>query len=242
MPRNHSINRERIFVSRDRPWRPYLVGLGLAALVIGLPAISWWLTDYYTGQENRRLQEALAASRAEVEQLETRVDELRQQRKDLEVAARLDMEAIDQLRRRLVEWREANARLEEQNQFYMSLMNPGSDDAGVFIESIEIESTAQPREYQYDVLVAQRSVDHDRVRGRALLTLEGRRNGELATLTLDTEEEAEDGQSLGFRYFQHVRGNVRLPENFQPVSLRVRVFLSGRNAPEIDTKSDWPAS
>lgn len=242
MPKNHSINRERVTVVRENRWLRWWQGLILLLVLISLPAATWWLTRLELGEDYRALQGQMVALQGESAQMQTRIEELQQQRADLEVASQLDAEALQQLRERLVEWREANELLEEQTQFYMSLMNPTANDAGVFIESIEIRATSTPNQYGYDVLVAQRTLDHQRVTGRLVIDLQGEQEGQQIILNADALGLEAGGQALGFRYFQHLTGEIFVPENFEAEQLRARVYLSGSSTPLIDEQVDWPSS
>ncbi len=242
MPKNHPINKERVFVLRENRVFPIWRGLLLVILMIALPAATWWAAAAYLGEQNRELQLEIRSASAEVSAMNAQVDELRQQRADLEVASQLDKEAIQQLRNRLVDWRESNEQLEAQTQFYMSLMNPASDNAGIFIESIEIQSASTPGQYDYDVLVAQRTLDHQRVIGRLMLSVEGTRDGQSVIMLATDLGQESDGQTLGFRYFQHLTGRLTLPDDFEPESLRARVILTGSTVPIIDEIKAWTSS
>lgn len=241
MPKNHSINRERVTVIRENRWLRLWQGLVLLVILVSLPLATWWLTREQLGEDYRALQGQMAALQEQSAQMQQRIEELQQQRADLEVASQLDAEALQQLRARLVEWREANELLEEQTQFYMSLMNPTANDAGVFVESVEIRATSTPNQYGYDVLVAQRTLDHQRVTGRLTIDLQGEQEGQQIILNADALGLDADGQALGFRYFQHLTGEIYLPENFEADRLRARVYLSGSSTPLIDEQVEWPS-
>lgn len=242
MPKNHSINRERVTVIRENRWLRWWQGLALLIVLVSLPAATWWMTRVQLGEDYRALQEQMSALQGSAAEMEGRIQELQQQRADLEVASQLDADALQQLRERLVEWREANELLEEQTQFYMSLMNPSATNAGVFVESIEIRATSTPNQFGYDVLVAQRTLDHQRVTGRLVIDVQGESEGQQIILNADALGMDVDGQALGFRYFQHLMGEIFLPDNFEAEQLRARVYLSGSSTPLIDEQVDWPSS
>lgn len=242
MPKNHSINRERVTVVRENRWLRWWQGLILLLVLISLPTATWWITRVQLGEDYRALQDQMATLQGEASEMQERIQELQQQRADLEVASQLDAEALQQLRERLVEWREANELLEEQTQFYMSLMNPSANNAGIFVESIEIRATSTPNQYGYDVLVAQRTLDHQRVTGRLVIDLQGEQEGQQIILNADALGLETDGQALGFRYFQHLTGEIYVPDNFEAERLRARVYLSGSSTPLIDEQVDWPSS
>ncbi len=242
MPSNHSINRERVRVIRENRWLPLWYAFGLALVLIAIPAATLYVTRLQLGEDYRLLQEQMERVQEEQASLQQRIDGLLQERADLEVASQLDRAALQQLRSRLVEWREANELLEEQTQFYMSLMNPTATNAGVFIESIEIRATSTPNRYDYDVLVAQRTLDHQGVTGRLVINLIGRQNGSPLTLTSDTLGLDNNGQALGFRYFQHLTGSLEVPAGFAAEQLRARVYLAGNNTPLLDETTAWPSS
>jgi len=242
MPKNHNINRERVTVVRENRWLRVWQGLILLLVLVSLPTATWWITRAQLGEDYRALQTQMSALQSESAQMQQRIEELLQQRADLEVAAQLDADTLQQLRERLVDWREANEQLEEQTQFYMSLMNPSANNAGVFVESIEIRATSTPNQYGYDVLVAQRTLNHQRITGRLVIDLQGEQSGQQIILNADSLGLETDGQALGFRYFQHLTGEIFLPEEFEAEQLRARVYLSGSSTPLIDEQVDWPSS
>src|SRR6056300_114530 len=114
MPKNHNINRERVTVVRENRWLRVWQGLILLLVLISLPTATWWITRVQLGEDYRALQAQMSALQSESAQMQQRIEELLQQRADLEVASQLDADALQQLRQRLVDWREANEQLEEQ--------------------------------------------------------------------------------------------------------------------------------
>ncbi len=240
MPKNHSINREQVYVRREVPRQRWARRIMLAGLLIVLPLLSWWGAVTYLGRENQVLQQEVVSLRSNLTALQAQVETLRQERADFQVASDMDKETLDQLRQRLVEWREANQQLEEQNQFYMSLMNPEPGESGVIIESIAIQSTFMPQQYDYSALVAQRAVDHQRVNGRLEISVEGVAEGQQQTLSTQDLGIPVSSLVLGFRYFQQLNGQLWLPEGFQPERVRLQVYLSGSSSPLIDRTTAWP--
>ena len=65
MPKNHSINRERVLVVRENRWLRIWQGLGLLALAVALPLLTFHLTRLELGEDFRALQKEMGDLRGE---------------------------------------------------------------------------------------------------------------------------------------------------------------------------------
>ncbi|MDH3379898.1 MAG: hypothetical protein OEQ39_23490 [Gammaproteobacteria bacterium] len=130
--------------------------------------------------------------------------------------------------------------LREDLDFYRSIISPDDGRAGIRVQDLVIVPTATGPEFRYEVTLIQ-ALKHDaEIEGEVALDIEGRQDGELATLsgaTLGTQAEP-----VKFRYFQNVEGQWRLPEGFTPQRVRVTVIAAPDSALIAERWYPWPST
>lgn len=239
VPKN-DIHYEKAYVVRVSRTQRVLKAVGVLFLLIVLPATTYLATNYYLGIETRKLSAQLEQQNLLLVDLRRQVGDVEQKAANAEMASEIDRNSMEQLRQEILQSEEQIQMLGQQISFYQSLMDPSPQQRGVYLESLDIKPATSQGEYQYNIIVAQRSSNHQRVSGYVNLQLIGAGEDEVSQIiSLAELTEDQDTLPLGFKFFQQLDGNIRLPEGFIPARVRVVVQINGDNVPSVDETYEW---
>jgi|GEM_PF-1729780 hypothetical protein len=236
----HRIHAEKIYVIRVNVWHRWYRRIALFLIVLALPIGAYYGTEWYLGQDQRELDDQNQALRLRMAEVRAEVLELEQQNANLLMAAEMDEQAGQQLRNELVEWRERNETLQSEIQFYLSLMEPSSNERGVFIANAELIPTEEPSVYRYSVIIGQKSLNHPRVTGAMRLQVISENENQYTVMGLADMTDGGAELPLGFRFFQQMEGTLYLPAGFSPNQWMVEVDLASSSSDSIRQTYDWP--
>ncbi len=231
--------------------RVFFIGLSklvfLALLLfVTFRAGGWWSAS--------RL--AVVDQRSQV--VEKEVEELRAKRKELADKNRNMTERLSRAERRMQidqitydEFtRSLNAssghilQLKEELNFYRSIVSPANNKSGMQIHDFKIDRSEDSPQSAYSLAVIQ-ALKHDHeVAGEVHIAIEGVQGEE--KMLLDMTSLGTDPGEMKFKYFQTFNGLFTLPENFQPIRIKVsliRHFESGSRSPiKLEQWFPWPAA
>ncbi len=236
----HGIHYEKAYVVRVSRTQRILRAFGVLFLLVLLPAAATFLTtNYYLGIESRKLAAQLDQQNLLLVELRRQIGEVEQKAANAEMASEIDRNSMEQLRQEILQSEEQIQLLDQQISFYQSLMDPSPQQRGVYLESLDIKPATSEGEYQYNIIVAQRSSNHQRVSGYVNLQLIGANEGELSqTISLAELTEDQDTLPLGFKFFN----SSTVIFDYQKVSfhrVRVVVQINGDNVPSVDETYEW---
>ncbi|MEX2963967.1 DUF6776 family protein [Microbulbifer sp. TYP-18] len=231
----------RMKVVRHRPFAGTLSVVGMALLLLGTSAAA-----YYAGQYHLRRgldQKTLAHEQAveTLNRLKRENEALRLRVATAEQSLTIGERAGEKVREELVERESRIAELKQEISFYRGLMAPTDGSEGVSIGRFSLSHTADPRRFQYKLLVQQSTMRHSVVTGQATFTVVGDQNGEpmrypLSELSLQVDNEK---IPLRFKYFQNIEGELQLPEGFVPEGVELSLKSSGRKGFNIEQRYGW---
>lgn len=212
----------------------YLVPL---LLLLALPAA------FFAGhwQSGRQFGERLDQARVQGEQLQLRTVELEQLRRQLAVlesGARLASHAGEQSRQTIKLLEEQVFQLQQELATCKDVLAPAGNREGLRIRSFELQSTADPRRFRFQILLSRVGSDQQPMEGRLHVELRGLQDGRSRQLPLAALVEAvpSDGLPFAFRHFQAIPGagrfaDMELPEGFVPLEVHLRAQIKGRRQP-----------
>lgn len=238
----HRIHAEKVYVIRVNIWHRWYRRLALLLLILALPVGAYYGTQWHLGKDQRELASQNEVLRTRLGEVRVEVIELEQQNANLLMASSMDKESQNQLREELLDWRVRNETLESEIQFYLSLMEPSSNERGVFIASAELLPTEEPSVYRYSLIIGQKSLDHPRVVGAVRLQVISENENQYAVLGLADITDGGAELPLGFRFFQQMDGTLYLPTDFDPNQWMVEVDLASAASNTIRQTYDWPYS
>jgi hypothetical protein len=226
------------------PHRPKRRAVMLVLLLVAVSAVAG--VGYWFGESRATLdREYLDALERSDRVSEERMDLLRRQLVDAELARSVDQQAAESLRETIRTLRNEIAELREEAALYRNMLDPDDVAQGLRIAAFQLTGSRAPGAYQYHVLLTRSDVEQDRVQGVVELEVKGfavsaGRRGKARTLELDELAQLPAYPvPVDFRYFQGVAGVMSLPADFEPVEVLIRLVPAGRGARAVLRDFDW---
>ncbi len=227
-----------LVVKSHRPWRRWLVLIGSWLGVVFVAVSSYWLGQTQAGynlvdvaREREALQLALAEQKGNARQQSAQVAVL-------ERTQIIDSQSYDVVRSDLKQMQEEILELREEVEFYRGIVSPRERQAGLDIQTFKIESADEERLHHFELVMSQVLKNDRFVKGVVTLVVHGVQNGEPLSLDFrDISPNKSVGRNLSFRYFQRMKGDIRLPEGFAPRSVMIEMLPQKRKA--VSKSFDW---
>jgi len=241
MKKVHVMAFDKPIVVRVNPFRRMLLFLLIFGLIVLGPVATYYATVGVLGRENVEIAESLAEKSSLIDSLSSEVKELKQINENTHLSFEVDQYSLENMRQEMIVSERQIEFLNEQIVFYQSLMNPDPGKAGVYIEKAEIKADVSVAgRYQYHLIIAQRSPNHEKITGQVEIEFISRDNSDASqTLLLRSLTEEADPLPLEFKFFQALEGGLLLPEGFSPDKYRVLVTLNGQSTPSLDKIYEW---
>ena len=190
----------------------------------------------------------LADSNEQINSMKNRIEELTVQNEDLlRQNAKLirdhgiDLDAGSQVTRELAKAQAQILEMREELTFYRSIVQPKKSTRTIVVKKAQLVPDGD-NQYKYKVILIQDGRHDVAVRGNVELSFEGKKSdGEIIRLDLPTvsTEKADKRQRFGFKYFQNFEGGIRIPEDFVPLSMFIRVLPSSSQVPKLEESVAW---
>ncbi len=149
--------------------------------------------------------------------------------------------ALDQLRNDLSNRDSEISDLETNLSFFRSLMVSGKLAAGLGLQPLELIDLGDGRNFEFRIIVQQQAKEHNLVKGTLTVSVFGSREGQFESHTLSSlsEDLNEDVIPFRFRYFQKIRGRLKIPEGFVPQGIDAIARSSSPNRATVQKKWPW---
>ena len=215
-------------VSRNRRSRWWWVVIGFVAT----PACVWLV--FTLGQQRASLDGG--EGQRDIIKLEQRANELehenavlRDQMGILERSVAVDKEAYGHIERSLKALQDENYTLKQQLTVFQSIVAAESEPDVVTVQQFTLKVGKKARQYHYRLHLMQSSTSAPQVKGKVTFQIEGLRDGkeQSAPLSLLTQGRISE-QAFQFRQMQNFEGEITMPDNFEPVRVRVRISVQGK--------------
>ncbi len=233
----------RMVVVPYQPMRQIVTTLILAMLVaFACVASFYWGHLQGLGEQSQAIVER---DQLLVERVDTtrKGQESYQQIANLELAARVDQSAEEQLRQQVVVLKQELAEVEERVSFYRGLMSPNEAGKKISIGNVSVKATDIERRYTYKVVVQQIAAKHAVISGAMRVNIIGH-NADNAVLSVPLYQLSEQIENedirLRFKYFQNIEGEIILPEGFMAKEIEVVVTSSGKKPAKVEKRVGWP--
>lgn len=227
-------------VKHHNPWKTRVfILLGLLAIGVG----GWSLFDYgryqagYDSAEYDLEQLRLVAL---VDELHDEIDQLREQKAQLERAAQIERQAYNELDTNLKLLQGEILELKEELAFYRGIVSPRDASRGLRLQRFSLEPNGL-RSYRYTVVLTQVLQNDSLARGRVKFLIEGLQGNQSKTLDLAAlSENSVKELDYRFKYFQNLEGDLVLPKGFKPLRATAQILPNGRQEDMIEKTIDWP--
>lgn len=220
--------------------RPHEPGRGRAFRI--LLAVAWLaslgLAWYFGGQQAAPAfgltRDALTQVEASSAHLNTELDAARDQVSRLGRSEQVSRTAADSLQQTLREREDEVASLRADLAFYQRLVGGSAPRQGLTVHQFTLRPIADSGGYAFDLTLLQNMKQGAVTRGSATLSVEGVRDGKLATLAWADLRQDPKAISVpfSFKYFQRLDGSFVLPSGFAPNRVRIVVKSEGGEATE----------
>lgn len=212
---------------------PVAAGVLLVALLFGL----WgaWRTLSPAPDDMRA---ELSRAQGDLERVRAELAAEQQKSATLSRSDQISRDANRELQGALAARDEEIAGLRADVAFYERLVGSTAQRRGLNVHAIRMEPQ-NGSAWHFHVTLT-RNLDREVVsEGRLRLSVEGSLGGRLQTLEWDElrRKPGAEGVEFSFRYFQQVRGDVFLPEGFEPV--RVNVQLDPQGGADVEQSFTW---
>jgi hypothetical protein len=72
------------------------------------------------------------------------------------------------------------------------------------------------------------------------MSISGLKGGQATQLNLaQLHDEAADSHKMRFRYYQNIEGTLRIPEDFQPAKILIKVKPTGKKLAPVEETFEW---
>lgn len=177
----------------------------------------------------------------QVEQLRSENRKMSQQIVNLERGRAVDEQALNQARRTIVGLETELASLQSELIFFKNIMAPSESSRGLQIDRLTMRSAGPSGAFDFMVVLVQRGDNKTYLSGSAGVGVVGLRDGQRETIALrELSDDIENTDiKLRFRYFQEVKGRLRLPENFEPLEVQVMAKRDESGSAQVERTFDW---
>ncbi len=226
-------------VQEDRAVWPYwLIVMLLAAAVAG-----WFAYDYgrkTAGLDTSSFEKQEDTLRQDLAGMKFRLDALRLQAASCQRDAQIDREAVEQAKKELQAIQQEKADLRREVDLLNGLLSDKSLKAVLELEKLSIKALDKEQKYRLTFTLVHLSKVGGKVEGFASLEIYGKKAGEELTLKLrDIVQPANTKLKLGFKNFQKIEVDVKLPEAFEPESIRIFTDTDGKNLETFEQTVPW---
>jgi hypothetical protein len=166
---------------------------------------------------------------------------LRERTAILETAANIDREAYAQVEKRLGELQGQVLELQEDLNFYQGIVAT-EELGGVRIQDVRVSEEADIEGYRIRLVLTQALRSNSKIGGRVDVHVEGEQDGKSVRHSLgdlSVDKNLKTPMKFGFRYFQDLRADLRLPGGFEPKRVIVKVVPDGKSAKTVEEYFDW---
>ncbi len=208
----------------------------LIATAGGLVALvgAFELGQYRGGQS--AAQSELDRNRRDIAALQAENRDAREQVTRLQTDEKVDREAYGQVEQQLAELQGKLIEQQEELKFYRGIVG-GSDQGGLRVQ--EFALTAIPAGARIGFMLARAEAVDREVRGQMQIRVEGLRADRVVSVDLASLSATPLSLSFAFRYFQQVTADLRIPQDFTPQRVVIRVVPATRGLKPTVESFPW---
>jgi len=224
--------------------RPHLWALSLAGIIACIVLLVWMSFQYgrhVGGYDQSDSEQEISGLRERIADLSVQNEDLQRRNAKLIRDQGIDRDAGSQVQKELARAQSQILDMREELTFYRNIVKPNKAKRTVVIKKVQVIPEAE-NQYRYKIVLIQDGRHDASVRGTVELSFEGAQtDGQIVRLDLPTVSTQKESKSqiFGFKYFQNFEGSIRIPENFAPMSMYIRVLPSSSSVPRINQSFPW---
>jgi len=220
------MNHSHLVIKQQKP-RSWYIGIGflLFLVVIG----SYGIGRYLALEDLSTTKEALVTIQQQLVKTQRSLDQTAESLVMQKQSSQVDILSNKELVNSVKNMQQTQNDLQEELKFYRKIMAPGRDKEGLAIDALQISQTQDVDEFHFRITLIQAGKQTQFLKGDITLKLSGLLNGknteynfrELGTFNVKHFQ-------FQFKYFQNIRGFIRLPSGFEAKKLTASVKTKGR--------------
>ena len=215
-------------------------------LLIILGMVVWTIFDYGRYRAGFDIDEVVKREKQHqvtIERLGNQVADYRTRLSQLESAKKVDEYANLAVKESLAEMETENQVLIEELQFYRRIVSPSKGRQGMHIHDFHLTQTLDGGySYRLTLVHIQGPNKHHRSSdGNVQMSVVGEQAGIIKKLSLANISAAKKSRiKYQVRYFARYEGVIKLPDNFKPSSIEIKVVPRQKNIKGDIRKIKWP--
>jgi predicted RNase H-like nuclease (RuvC/YqgF family) len=210
-----------------------LVGL---SLLVG----SFYLGRFDSREERLSLQSERDTLLMQVAEDAERIAELEQQNIMLQSSAQVDAEASQQIMDTINSLQQHIDALEKELSFYRGIMAPELDIKGLHVSDFTLKALSEPRKFVFQLALTQVKQHDQFLKGDVSMIVKGTLNGKATQYSITELSNLQPKDlTFAFKYFQHIGGEIELPEGFKPKQVEIVAAARGRNGQRVEKSFPW---
>ncbi len=219
-------------------------GLGWYAawvlLVVVLLVISFFIGRSDGSAERELLLSEKEILTRQVEEYETQIADLEQKKVMLESSAQVDAQASEEIMDTITTLQQTIDNMETELSFYRGIMAPEKDVKGLQVSSFTLEQAANKQHFRFQLALTQAKEHRIFLKGSVTAVVFGQLNGKNTQHNLlEISNLKSKDLNFTFRYFQHIKGEITLPEGFKAQRIEVTAKTSGRKPQTASKEFPW---
>ena len=239
-PRVKGSKQENLILVPHRPVQKAITQLLLIAAYCVIAVASFYVGEWVTLRDQSNAMDERDQLMEIVADHEKNLVQLREELVFFQQGNQVEKRASELLRKENKDLLDRVAELEEENAHYHRVLTPEKEDKGLVIGRLELKPTSENNRFRYNFNMIQ-VAGRQRVTGEAFVKIMGIGEGikqEISLEEITTDAEAAKIK-LGFRNFQAIAGEIKLPEGFVPEQVEIVAQFTGRKAVRLRKVYDW---
>jgi len=228
----------RIIQNERSVWPFWLAALVVTALVIG-----WLSFDYgrtQAGDYQLHYEQQLLEAQKEISRLNERLEGLRLESASFERAAQIDKKAVEMSRKDLMQLQQEKAELKREVDLLNGLLSDKTLQAMLELEKFTVTRQEQAGRFAVAFTLVHLTKVGGKVEGIADVQISGKDSGKPVTLKLkDIAVEKDMELKLGFKNFQKLQLDVKLPESFSPENVTITTKTDSKTLKDFKATVKW---
>ncbi len=214
---------------------------GRSGMVVVVFVTGFWLGGIDTG--NDATEPRITASSdlsAVLTVAQRRLDSLRQQVINSDIAAQVDRESLEHVRQTMVRQQQELARVQQELELYRSMLKDDLRADGLYIDQLRI-SPGLPGAFAYRLIVHQKAAIPRDVSTEIEVRVIGNRGGQPVIYRLDELDPSLGAERLSttFKYFHVIEGQLQLPPDFMPQQVIVVIRRADGRQDSREATFNW---
>lgn len=232
---------EKLVVVKHRPGAKLQRRLIFIIGVVLVGTVSFLLGNYQIKKEHEIVVRQLADMSQRYALIQDEENVLRQRVANLQSGREIDELAKLEIQETIRTYEAEIAQLEKDLSFYQNIMAPSDNARGLQVQKVDLKKSASGSLFEYKIVLAQVADNKSYVSGKVAINIIGMEGEQKKIIPLRdvSEQHTTLGIKFKFKYFQDIKGDIKLPESFVPTDIQIVAQSKGKKASRLEQSFDW---